>query len=107
MSFAELEPHRARTSRRVAPAARTRDLDRRGTGGAPGSRLRRRAHGWFVGVGAAAGNVVFRDLLPEPERHRSGSASKPCVTVSKSHGSSTSWRLSRAPLVAISFLGRL
>jgi len=48
--------------------------------------------------------ISILDPLPEPERHRSGSASKPCVTVSKSHGSSTSWRLSRAPLVAISFL---
>jgi len=36
--------------------------------------------------------------LPKPERHRSGSASKPCVTVSKSHGSSITWRLSTAPL---------
>src|SRR5262245_3230849 len=48
----ELEPHRARTSRRVAPAARARDRNRRRIGAAFGSRLRRRACGWFVGSGS-------------------------------------------------------
>src|SRR5215510_633058 len=41
---------------------------------------------------------------PEPERHRSGSASEPCVRVSNSHGSSTTWRLSYAPLLDDQFL---
>src|SRR5262249_15634804 len=46
-------------------------------------------------------------LLPEPERHRSRSASKTCVIVSSSHGSSIAWRLSRAPLTAVWFFDRL
>src|SRR5262245_55609712 len=41
---------------------------------------------------------------PEPERHRSGSASEPCVRVSNSHGSSITWRLSYAPLLDGRFL---
>src|SRR5262249_47289924 len=48
----ELETDRARTSRRVAPAAGTRSRDRRRIGAAPGRRLRRRARGWFIGGGS-------------------------------------------------------
>src|SRR5262245_42972692 len=52
MSYAELEPHRARTPRGLAPAAGTRDRNRRGTGAAFGSRLRGRARRWFIGSGS-------------------------------------------------------
>src|SRR5262245_4179365 len=44
------------------------------------------------------------NCCPEPERHRSGSASEPCVRVSNSHGSSITWRLSYAPLLDGRFL---
>src|SRR5262245_4068331 len=52
MSYAELEPHRARTPRGLAPPAGTRDRNRRRTGAAFGGRLRRRARRWFVGSGS-------------------------------------------------------
>src|SRR5215510_13852696 len=41
---------------------------------------------------------------PEPERRHSDSASEPCMRVSNSHGSSTTWRLSYAPLLDARFL---
>jgi hypothetical protein len=37
--------------------------------------------------------------LPKPGGRPPGSASKPCLRVSNSHGSSTAWRWSCAPLV--------
>src|SRR5262245_21425855 len=52
LTYAELESHCAPTSRRAAPAAGTRGRNRRGTGAAPGSRLRRRAGRWFIGGGS-------------------------------------------------------
>src|SRR5262249_14365477 len=48
----ELETDRARTSRGLAPATRTRDRNRRRTGAAFGSRLRRRARQWLIGSGS-------------------------------------------------------
>src|SRR4051812_16303218 len=51
---------------------------------------------------------AYRDLdaahlLPKPARRRAGSASKPCLRVSTSHGSSMAWRWSRASLVTSRF----
>src|SRR5262249_50070502 len=44
------------------------------------------------------------NCFPQPKRHRSGSASEPCVRVSNSHGSSITWRLSYALLLDGRFL---
>src|SRR5215468_10165223 len=60
-----------------------------------------------IGFGGQSTTAFGHRVLPEPERHRSGSASKPCVRVSNSHGSSIAWRLSRAPLTAVWFFDRL
>ena len=54
-----------------------------------------------------APKVVASTALPKSGRHRPDSASKPCMTVSKSHGSSTTWRLSHAPLKTFNLFGRL
>src|SRR5262245_65799630 len=61
----ELETNCARTSRGVAPAARTRDRNRRRTGVAFGSRLRRRARGWFVGGGSRGARPAELRLAAE------------------------------------------
>src|SRR5262249_2149149 len=79
MSYAELEPHRARTSRGVAPAARTRDRNRRGTGAAFGSRLRRRAGRWFIGSGSRGARraelrLAVAGMRIEPRGTAAGSA---------------------------------
>lgn len=53
--------------------------------------------------GGGQGGLQFHSQLPKPARRRAGSASKPCVRVSTSHGSSMTWRWSCAPLVTCRF----
>src|SRR5262245_37010692 len=79
MNYAELEPHRAPTSRRAAPAARTRDRDRRRTGAASGSRLRRRARRWLIGTGSRSARRAQLRLAVARVRIESGRTAIGCA----------------------------
>src|SRR5262245_17791164 len=76
----ELESDRARTSGGLGPAAGTRDRDRRRTGAAPGSRLRRRARRRLIGSGSRGARpaelrLAVAGMRIEPRGTASGRAS--------------------------------